>query len=255
MDQLIKILSDSLELTASQINEVERIFLLLLMLPIVSTIIGFFRYFIGIKSFNIYVPIALTFAFYELGFISNGTGSGDVNFSRGLQFGVMLYLIVLLTSICSYWFIRKLRMNYIPKSSLVLISVSLTLIASIIIGSIMFKKEGLINSNILFSIIIIGTLSDTFISYVARKKVKETLRQSIYTLLISIIAFGFISSTIVTSLIINHTLISIIVVIFVNILLGNFTGLRLTEYWRFRDILFEMTSTGNVSTNKKPEKK
>lgn len=258
MDIIIEILGDNL--STNEINLLERSFLLLISLPVVTTLVGIFRHIIGLKSLSIYAPIILTFAFYELGEfdVINETGIiiQETSYVRGLQFGLVMFATVFFSSILFYSFLRQVRMHYIPKTTMVLISVVLSIMILTVWATFVFQKTGLLYLNS-FSIIMIATLSENIISTQSRKKLKYTFIVSIQTLLISLIAYTIISLDASKEFLLNNFVIIGILLLLLNLYIGKFIGLRLSEYWRFRDLLLEDNSTvkKNVSKSIKTKKK
>ncbi len=247
MDILLNIL-DGQGYSAAELELIKQSFILLLMLPIVATITGVFRYIIGFKSLSIYAPIALTFAFYQLGFIQ---ADGETNILRGLKFGLFLYAVVFIATVLTYKLFKGLRMHYIPKATSVLTAVSVSLILSIFILTLLFNKNGFIYLDIL-SIIIITTLSDTFISLLSRKKARDVAKIGLQTLFISVISYILISSTWIRDIIVDYSILVVVALFLINLYVGKFVGLRITEYWRFRELLLQDTGS-NVKP--KPDQK
>jgi len=56
------------------------------------------------------------------------------------------------------------------------------------------------------------------------------------TLFMSLVVYAIISSRFLISLVLEYPWI-VLLTIPLNIFLGKWTGLRITEYWRFRDVL------------------
>lgn len=233
MDFLITILGRNV--TAEEILLIENSFFLIIALPMVTTLTGFFRHIIGLKSLSVYAPIVVTFAFYQVGYVE---ADSEVNFLRGLLLGLILYLIVFLTSSFTYSLLKPLRMHYVPKTTLVMSSVSIVIILTIILGTLFFERKGLIYLDI-FPLLMIVTLSDTFVSSLARKSFESTSLIGFQTLITGIIAYGFLSFPEVKSLALEYTWILIISLVLINFYIGRFVGLRFTEYFRFSDLLLK----------------
>lgn len=248
MDFLVEILSKR-NITPDEAMLLERTFILLLTLPVVTTITGLFRYIIGLKSLSVYAPIILTFAFFEMGFISPEEGS---NLLRGLKFGLVLFAIVFISTLLFYRFMKKIGMHYIPKTTIVMTGVSLTIILSIFLGTLLFERKGLIYINFL-SVIMIATLSENLISILARKSEEYALKLSLQTLTTAIISYAIISLSTAQDIFLNYSIILVSGLLIVNLYIGKFTGLRIMEYLRFKDILLQENS--NARTNNSNSKK
>lgn len=215
---------------ASEIELYRDLFVILLLLPVVTTIIAIGRYVIGTKSLGIFTPVIITFLLYEF-----GKSDTQQDIVKAVKYGVTFYVITLLSSWVMYRTLKYFRMNYIPKLTLVVIGVAIALFSAIVIAGIIgFNGPVFINS---FTIIILAMLVEPFVSAFARKGTKYGFSAAIDTFLTALICYIIISITRVQDFIETNLLI-IPLLIIVNIYLGRFTGLRLNEYWRFRSILF-----------------
>lgn len=219
----------------------KEIFVMLILLPVVTTIIGIARYIIGIKSLGIFTPVIVTFLLYEF-----GNNSGEQDILKAVKYGLIFYIITLLSSWAIYKALKYLRMNYIPKLTLVTIGVVVSIFVSILVAGVMgFNGPVFLNK---FTLIILAILVEPFVSAFARKGTQYGFNTAIDTFLTAVFCYILISITRVQSFIETNLLIIPLLVI-VNIYLGRFTGLRLNEYWRFRSILFG----DNKTTDDKPK--
>lgn len=214
-------------------NEVElykEVFVILILLPVVTTIVGIARYVIGIKSLGIFTPVIVTFLLYEFG---NNNGEQDV--FKAIKYGLLMFVITLVTSWLMYKVLKYLRMNYIPKLTIVTVGVVCVVFISILVAGLLgFNGPVFINK---FTLIILAILVEPFVSAFARKGTKYGFNTAIDTFIIALFCYIIISVTRVQTYI-QSSLLTIPILIIINIYLGRFTGLRLNEYWRFRSILF-----------------
>lgn len=241
MDLLINTLGD--RVTAEEIMLIENSLYLIIALPIVTTLTGFFRHIIGLKSLSVYAPIILTFTFYQLGYIDT---EGINSYFRGLQFGLLLYAVVFAVGSATYLILKRVRMHYIPKTTLVMTSVSVSVVALIILGTLLFDKKGFLYMDI-FPLIMIVTLSDTFSSSLSRKSFKYTSIVGLQTLFIGLAAYTIISINGIRQFTLDYPILIILFIVLLNFYIGKFVGLRLTEYYRFRELL-------NTDSDDKPRK-
>lgn len=192
--------------------------ILILMLPIIATLITFFRQIIGIKAFGIYTPLIITFAFL----------------ATGLKYGLAIFIAVIVLGMLSRFILKPFRLLYLPRVAIMLTIVALVILGMLLLGG-SFKRTGLAAVSI-FPILIIITLVEKFITVQIEKGNRTAMLLAIETLIISVLGF-FIAS--------NRALIHLLtfypwVVLFtlpINIFLGKWTGLRLSEYIRFRKVL------------------
>lgn len=249
MEIITSILQNTL--SVEEINILKNTLFILLLLPFISTWIGITRHVIGIKSFNYLAPIVLTYSFLQLGFINYDQGYSLI---RGLVFGLIIFSFVAIGSLIGYSVIQKIRLHYMPKATIIVSIISFSLCVLIVTYTLLFGKKGLVYSDI-FTIVMIAILSESVISSYAKKSFKNTINTFFQTLIISISGYLIISISAIQDLIYNQTLIYLVLIILFNYILGRYIGLRLTEYWRFRSLIFSDTLNEYVQSNRNSKKK
>lgn len=195
---------------------------LLVAITIVATIVSLFRYIFGTKSYGIYAPIILAIAYSY----------------TGLKYGLSITLAVILISLVSYSVLKKIRMHYITRVAINYCLLAIGLIAFIII----IKKYGLGLENIsnvpALALISIAGLSDFFIKQFVQKSLKTSVMTLASTVLVASAGWFIITRDYISDYVINNLWI-IIALIVVNLLIGQFKGLRLKDYFRFRSVVKE----------------
>lgn len=191
---------------------------LILMLPIVATLIAFTRQVIGIKGFGIYTSLIITFVFL----------------STGLKYGLVIFVIVLITGTLMRFVVRRLRLLYLPRMAIILTLVALVIIL-VFLGAVFFGRVGFLNVSI-FPIIIIIILVEKFIAAQIEKGNRAAIILSLETVALSILCY-FIASWPWLRDIVYLRPEWIFLTIVINIFLGKWTGLRLSEYFRFREVI------------------
>ncbi len=200
---------------------------LILMLPIVVTVITFFRQIVGIKAFGIYTPAMITFAFFSI-----GLQAGDL--LKGIKYGSAIFIMVIIVGTLSRIFMRRFRLLYLPRMAIVITLVAFVTLA-ILMFSGFFHRTGLANVSI-FPILIMITLVEKFVSTQIDKGSRVAIILSIETLVISVIAYFMISWQPLI-IVIQHYPWVVLFTIIVNIFLGLWSGLRFTEYFRFNKLI------------------
>ncbi len=208
--------------------------LLLLMLPLVATIIAFWRQIIGLRTFGIYAPILITFVFYQLSLTNEGS-----SLTQGLKYGLALAVVVFATASIAHEFTKKIRLHYLPKMSIVLSIVAFGVFSLLILASY-FNKEGFISIDTL-SILLMITVSEQMISMYIKKGKKSAYILTFGTLFISILTYLLISWKNLQNLILRYPYISLFTII-LNLIIGKWTGFRLQEYFRFQNIIDQSES-------------
>jgi hypothetical protein len=123
---------------------------------------------------------------------------------------------------------------YLPRMALVLTSVSLGMLLLLGIGS----ATGTITtaSFSIFPTLILIILAEEFIAVQFKSGARAAFTITAWTLLLSIAGYYIVSWQLLRTLLLSYPEV-ILLTIPLNILIGRWTGLRLTEYFRFRTLL------------------
>jgi hypothetical protein len=212
----------------------ETTIILLLMLPIVATIIAFWRQVVGLRTFGIYAPISIIFAFYQLGITPDG-----VNVIQGLKYGLALSVVVFLSASVAHELTKKFRLHYLPKMSIVLSIVTIA-VFGLLAAAATLDKGGFIAIDAL-SILLLITVAEQFISIYIKKGGKSAYLLTIGTLSISILTYLLISWKILQETILKYPYLPLLALI-LTLFIGKWKGFRLKEYLRFKSILNQSES-------------
>jgi hypothetical protein len=194
---------------------------LLLMFPIIATMIAFFRQVIGIKAFGIYTPSIIIFAF----------------FSTGIKYGVVLFVSVILVGMAVRFLLRSFRILYLPRVAITLSIVALAMLLMLALGGSL-QRTGLAAVSI-FPLLIMITLVEKFIATQIEKGNKTAFYLALETLVISVIGYYLLKWGLLVDTVVAYPWV-ILLTIPVNIMLGKWTGLRISEYLRFKEIFKKM---------------
>ncbi len=194
---------------------------LLLMLPVIATLVAFSRQIIGVKAFGIYTPSIITFAFLAFG-------------EKGLKYGVAIFLAVLGVGILSRYLLKYFRLLYLPRVAITLSIISFAILGILALGASL-KRTGLAAADI-FPLLIMITLTEKFVATQIEQGSKTALILAFETLVISIIGYFIISQPFLRDFFLHYPW-AILLTLLINIGLGKWTGLRLIELIRFRQIL------------------
>lgn len=194
---------------------------LLLMFPIIATMIAFFRQVIGIKAFGIYTPSIIIFAF----------------FATGIKYGVVLFASVILVGMIVRFLLKRFRILYLPRVAITLSIVALTMLIMLTFGGTL-QRTGLAAVSI-FPLLIMITLVEKFIAAQIEKGNRTAFILALETLVISIIGYYLLKWPLLVRTIMLFPW-TILLIIPINIILGKWTGLRISEYFRFREVFKKM---------------
>jgi len=192
---------------------------LLVAITLLATIVSIARYIFGSKTYGIYAPVILAIAYSY----------------TGLKYGLSVTVIVILTTLLSYSILKRVRMHYITRIAINYCMLSI----SLVIFFLIIDRYGLGLENMSqippLAFISIATLSDFFIKQYVQKSFKTSLTILLSTLIVSTIGWYVITRNHISGYIINNLWI-IPVLIIINILIGQFKGLRIKDYFRFKSI-------------------
>lgn len=189
-----------------------------LIIPIILTLIIFFKHFIWLSPIWIVIPLFITLLFFKLWFV------------------VSLFLIIFYVSLNLFLSIITDRYNLLYSPKIVFL-ISINIITFILFLNIWYSFwiVWLNASDILYFIIFI-ILSEKMINIITSKDLLEYKESFFYTLLISIICFLILSIDYIKILTLSYPEI-ILFLIPINFLIWKFTWLRVTEYFRFKEII------------------
>ena len=204
---------------------------LLLLLPIIATVVAVMKQVVGLTTMGIYTPVIMTLSFLIV----------------GLYFGLMTLLIVLAVGGLARHLMRKVRLLFIPKMAIVLTLVAITLFLILILSVYLGLYNSTFFSLAIFPMVILSTLVEKFVSIKTEKGLISAVVLMSETIIVSIVAFfiaggeiglGFatIQWDFFRNLILNYPEL-IFALLVINILLGRWSGLRVLEFIRFREVL------------------
>lgn len=215
-------MSDIVKFIISQHVDINTVYLLLA-LPFIATLIAAFRQIVGIKSFGIYTPLVLTFAFW----------------ATDLKYGLAIFFVILLAGTLVRYILKQRRILYMPRMAIMLTVISLSVLALITVGG-HFRRYGLSSTSIL-PVVIMIILVERFISAQAEKGIRTATFLSVETLIISIAGYYVLNWDAFQAFVLEYPYYVFGLLIF-DFLLGKWSGLRLSEYFRFRDVIKNVDS-------------
>ncbi len=196
---------------------------LLLAVPFIAVVISFFRQFVGVSTFGVFTPLMLGVSFLVL----------------GLEFGLLVFAVILAVSLLIRLVFARVEILYIPKVSLTLsvlaLSFFLVLALAVAIGT------SLDLSLAIFPMLVMATVSEKFLAAQSTGGVKKAAITAGETVLVAIVGYLLVTWPLVKSLVLSKPE-WILAPIILNYALGQYTGLRLSEYLKFRALFDEGTS-------------
>lgn len=200
---------------------------LILMLPVVASFITFCRQIIGIRGFGIYITLIVAFAFV----------------ATKLKYGLIIFFIVVSIGTLLRFLIRKIRILYLPRMAIILTGVTLVIFLMFLAGSYL-KIQGLKIISI-FPILVTILIVERFVAAQIERGVRTAILLTLETFILATISCFIINWTALQKLLLNFPIPIILILFLFNFALGKWTGLRLTEYFRFKELrdYFKKTSS------------
>ncbi|CAN5349181.1 hypothetical protein BH10PAT1_BH10PAT1_0920 [soil metagenome] len=194
---------------------------LLLLLTVVTAFIAGVRHIIGVESFGIFLPAALSVVFFVIGPI----------------FGIGLFVLIIGLASLVRFSLRKFKVHlqYLPRMAFILwgvvVCVLIVLFLAPIFGGINFSNISVLP---LFILIL---LAEDFIRVQLGKSVQTAIKLTTETLIIAFVCFLILSFIPLQQFALLNPEILLIAVALFDFVLGKYIGLRFLEFWRFRKLI------------------
>lgn len=189
---------------------------LLLSIPFIATMISFARQFIGLATLGIYTPTVFTIIFLLIGGVT----------------GSITFIIIAVLSIVLQKLFQRIRIMYIPKVAMILMFTSIILLGLLALGA--YFNYNLIVSIDIFPVILLLTMGERFISLKLERGLKSASFLFVETIAVALVIYLILGHTREAILAYPET---IFLMIPINYLIGKWTGLRLSEILRFRELI------------------
>lgn len=189
---------------------------LLLLLPMVATLVAVLHYVFGLTGYGILTPtmVAITLV------------------ATGIFGGLVLFGLILLISAGANLVLKRLRLHFWPARSINLLFVSLGTFF-LMIGSSYLRIVDLTQLSI-FPILFMILLAEDFVRTQLIKSKNEAKRLTIGTLVLAIGGAALMSIRMVQAWVLLYPEVVVVAVILINILVGTYGGIRLSEIGRFK---------------------
>jgi len=194
----------------------ENTVVLLLLLPLVATIVSLLHYVVGVSGYGIFTPTMMAVAFL----------------ATGVAGGLALFGVILAITLLSNIFLKKLKLHFWPARSITLLFVSLgtfgVMAGAAYLGIFNVSKISI------FPILFMILLTEEFVRTQLIKSKKEAMRLTVGTLILAGVGALTMGVREMQELVLRYPEAVVLVVIVVNILVGSYGGIRLTEIKRFK---------------------
>lgn len=192
---------------------------LILAFPIAATMIAASRHLIGLRGFGIFIPAALAVAF-----VASGIGPG-----------LMLLGVILTVTTIGRMGLRWLKLQYLPKTALLLWLASLGVLGVMVAAAEVGVKE--MAAVGIFPVLILILLAESFSEVQATKSMRTAVSLTLETIVLALMAAGVLSLEAVQRWVLLNPELVVVIVAVADVFMGKYTGLRLKEYWRFKGLM------------------
>ena len=200
--------------------QTQNVYRVLLMMPIGAVLIVILRNIVGIKTFGTFMPILIAMAFRE----------------TDLLWGLILFSLLVALGLMLRFYLEYLHLLLVPRLAAVLIIVILLMTMLSILTHKLGIDRGL--SVALFPMVIIAMTIERMSLVWEELGPIEALQQGFGSLLVASLSYLLMTNKILEHLLFVFPELLLILLAF-TLLLGRYTGYRLTELWRFRSVLWK----------------
>jgi hypothetical protein len=194
--------------------ETQQAFRLILMIPLGALIVSIFRNVIGVSTFGTFMPVLIALAFR----------------STRLWWGLLLFAVVIALGLSSRWAMDRLKLLVVPRLSVI----ATVLVIILALGAIIGQHLGVyrIMAVALFPMIIMTMTIERLSIILMERGMKEALKVSLGTMIVALSGYVVMSVRFLEDFMFAFPE-SLFALIGLQIVIGRYTGYRLSEYIRF----------------------
>lgn len=191
--------------------------LLVLMLPVIATLVAFMKQVLGLNTLGVYTPAILSLSFIALNF----------------WYGLIIFVVLFAVGSVVRAALHHYRLLYIPRMAIILSFSTFAILLVLFLGTL-FNQA--MDELAVFPILIMATMVEKFVTIQSDKGFKGALRIWAEVLFVAMLAYLFVQWNTFEVLVLGHPEI-LFFFLALNFLMARWTGLRITEYIRFRELI------------------
>lgn len=197
--------------------QTQYVYSILLMLPLGALVMIFLRNVVGVSTFGTFMPVLVALAFRE----------------THLLFGLLLFVMVVGSGLLLRFYLEKLHLLLVPR----LVSVLIIVIMIMALVSLLSHKLGIEAglSIALFPVVIMSMVIERMSIIWEERGAQEAFVEGAGTLLTAALAYVVMGIEQLQHLIFTFPEL-LLVMLAISLLMGRYTGYRLTELVRFRQL-------------------
>jgi hypothetical protein len=190
---------------------------ILIMVPLGALAVVFMRTIVGVPTFGTFMPVLVALAFRE----------------TELLWGVSLFLFIVSTGLLFRFYLNHLRLLLVPRLAAVLTLVVMLMLAISLLSNQLGLAQGF--SIALFPIVIMTMVIERMSITWDESGPVEAFKQGFGSLAVAVLAFLLMNYDLAQHLMYVFPEL-LLVVLALCLLIGSYTGYRLNELFRFRDL-------------------
>ena len=195
--------------------EAQVIYHVMLPIPIAVLLLVVLRNVVGIKTFGTFMPVLIALAFRE----------------TQLLWGVFMFSLIVAMGTVSRFYLDRLKLLLVARLAAIFIIVVILMAIISILSHKLGLHRGL--SIALFPMVILTMTIEHMTIVWEERGATQALQQAAGSLLVAILAYPLLSMEYIQQFLFTFTEM-LLIVLAVTMLLGRYTGYRLTELWRFK---------------------
>ncbi len=197
----------------------QNVYKILLTIPLGAFLVVFMRNVIGFHTFGTFMPVLIALAFRETQLVS----------------GLVLFSLIVALGLSIRFYFETLHLLAVPRVAAVLIIVVILMAAVTLLTHKLGFQGGL--SVALFPMVVLAMTIERMSVVWEENGARDALQQGAGSLVVASLAYVLMSTKQLTYLLFVFPEL-LLVVLAATLLLGRYTGYRLSEFWRFRAVLF-----------------
>jgi hypothetical protein len=198
--------------------QTQSVYEVLLLVPFGILVIVLLRNFIGLSSFGTFAPVLIALAFRETELLK----------------GILLFMLIVSLGLVFRFYLERLRLLLVPRLAAVVTIVVLLMTAISLLSERMGTETGLSVS--LFPMVIISMVIERMSIVWEERGAATSIREGLGSLLMASLAYLVISIDVLEYWVTVFPEVNLIVLGLI-VALGRYTGFRLTELFRFRQLV------------------
>jgi len=197
--------------------QTQAVYGVMLLIPLGALVVVLLRNVIGIQTFGTFMPVLIALAFRE----------------TQLFWGALWFVLLVSLGLMFRFYLERLRLLLVPRLSAVLIIVVILMLIMSIISHQLGFESGL--SVALFPMVILAMTIERMSVVWEERGWQEAIQQGLGSLLVAVACYGVMDLEIAKHLVFVFPEL-LLLVLAATLMMGRYTGYRLLELYRFREL-------------------